>query len=80
MNLDVSVIRISAYIIKQLKRYRILSIDKIIDLLQKNVHEDSILLFEPSISFLYLINRIKYHQQTDSIEYIENYSHGNLMI
>lgn len=68
MSLDASVIRIGAMLLKELSKFNIVSMDKALSLTEKHAGKDGIIMLEPTLSFLYLIGKIEYHQQTDSIE------------
>lgn len=71
LNLDLSVINITAIILSIFKTDNFIRYDdllqKLIDIRGEEVKE----VFLPSLSFLYLIGKIRYHQSVDSIEYIK---------
>ena len=71
LNLELSVISITAIILSIFKTDNFIRYDdllqKLIDIKGEEVKET----FLPSLSFLYLIGKIKYHQSFDSIEFIK---------
>ncbi len=71
LNLELSVISITAIILSIFKTDNFIRYDdllqKLIDIKGEEVKET----FLPSLSFLYLIGKIKYHQGVDSIEFIK---------
>ncbi len=70
MDLDLSVVRVSALIIKLLQRNRVLEYGEILEYLTGRIGDDVKHVFVPSLDFLYLLGMITYHLQTDSIEFI----------
>ena len=71
MNLDLSLIRISALLLKRLYKKRIISIDDALSRLQQKVGEDASIVFMPALTFLYILGKVEYHQHNDSLEYLE---------
>jgi hypothetical protein len=71
MNLNLSVIRLSAILLKYLRRHRVVTINAALDHLLRKAGKDTTLVFPHVLSFLYLLGRIDYHPQEDSLEYIE---------
>jgi hypothetical protein len=71
LNLELSVLSITAIILSIFRTDNLIRYDdllqKLIDIKGEEVKET----FLPSLSFLYLIGKIKYHQSLDSIEYIK---------
>ena len=71
LNLELSVLSITAVILSVFKAENFIKYDdllkKLIDLKGEEVKE----VFLPALSFLYLIGKLKYHQSIDSIEYIK---------
>lgn len=70
MNLDLSVLKISALILKELLKKHHIKYDELLTTLVKRVGEDVYYLFMPSLSFLYLQGVLIYHQNSDAFEYI----------
>lgn len=72
MNLDTSVLNISSVILKLFKNSRLISFDEIsnsvINKLGFNSKENIIY----ALNFLYLLNKIEYHQEIDNFEIIRN--------
>lgn len=71
MDLDLSVVRVSSLIIKQFEKNQILGYSELFEYLVGKVGEDIKHVFVPALDFLYLLGRIEYHLQTDSIEFLE---------
>jgi len=70
MDLDLSVVRVSALIIKLLEKNKVLSYSEILERLVDMAGEDVKHVFVPALDFLYLLGKVEYHLQTDSIEFI----------
>lgn len=71
MNLDLSVLRISSLILKELIKKHHIKYDELLATLLKRIGEDVYYLFMPALSFLYLQGVITYHQNSDAFEYIK---------
>ncbi len=68
MDLNMSTLRISSLILKQLKRNRMMKYDKLLDNLVGKEGEGVRFVFLPALSLLYLLGKVEYHIKTDSIE------------
>ena len=66
-NLKLSVFNIAAIIIRQIKKEEILKYDELLTSVIKETNENSKELFIKAISFLYLLNKIEYLPDLDSL-------------
>jgi hypothetical protein len=70
LDLDLSVFRISALILKELMRKRIVKYNELKEKLVKRTSVDVTLMMLPALNLLFLLGRVEYHAKTDSFEYI----------
>lgn len=70
LNLELSVIRISAKILKILKTNRLMKYDEVLSYLCETISDEVRHVFLPSVNFLFLLGKLNYHVTTDSLEYI----------
>ena len=70
LDLDSSVIRVAAFLLLELKRRRIVELEKLRAHALRRAGENADISFIPSLSFLYLLGRIAYHPQNDTVEYL----------
>jgi len=71
LNLDTSVLYVSSLLLKWLSQRRLMSYTDLYRRLEHNLGSDARTVFLPTVSFLYLLNKIEYHEKTDSFEYRE---------
>ena len=71
LHLDTSVIRISALLLRELRKRRAAEFETLRGRILKIVGPDGDFAFLPALSFLYLLGRIEYHAKNDSFEYLE---------
>lgn len=69
MNLDGSVIRVSALMLREIMKRRTLEIEALREKITKKVGPDCAPVFMPALSFLYLLGKVEYHPKTDSVEF-----------
>lgn len=70
MNLNISLIRVSALILKESSKHRIIEFETMRRTLVKRYGSDAELTFIPALSFLYTLGKIEYHIKNDTLEYI----------
>ncbi len=70
-NIDLSVINISAYLLKQLNVFYEISYDDLLEKVINQIGNDAIENYPYALNFLFLIGRLEYNQQTDSFKYNE---------
>ena len=70
LNLDNSVINISCLIIKNLMANGIMTYNDLYDSIYKLNGENMKSVFMPSINFLFLLGKIRYHKESDTLELI----------
>ncbi|CAM1369469.1 conserved hypothetical protein [Tenacibaculum xiamenense] len=66
MNLDISLINVSAYILSSFKRRNIIRYDELLDGVKNNLEKDSEEILPYALNFLYLLNKINYEKNKDS--------------
>lgn len=69
MNLDTSVIRVAALIIKQVAKRRSVELEVIKRQIIKRTGTDGELVLLPALNFLFLLDKIVYHPKNDTLEY-----------
>lgn len=71
MNLDISVLRISAIILREIQKSRVLAFEALRARVTRKAGEDADLMFVPALSFLYLLGKVEYHLKNDTLEYTD---------
>jgi ABC-three component (ABC-3C) system Middle Component 8 len=71
LNLDTSVLYVSSLLLKWLSKKRLMSYADLYRRLELVIGNDARTVFLPTLSYLYLINKIEYHDKTDAFEYRE---------
>jgi ABC-3C biological conflict system middle component len=69
LNLDVSVLRISALMLRELRRRGVVEFEPLRKLVVRRVGADGELSFLPALGFLFLLGKVEYHLKNDTIEY-----------
>jgi len=69
LNLDVSVVRIAAIVLRELQRRGVMEFERLRATFVRRIGLDGDLSFLPALSFLYLVGRIEYHLHNDMVEY-----------
>lgn len=71
LDLSTSVIRISAFILKELKAAKSIQIHELDEIIRNNLGDNSRFNFIASLNFLYLVGKIDYEETTDSLIYTD---------
>ncbi|TXN35716.1 hypothetical protein FVB32_14175 [Flagellimonas hymeniacidonis] len=66
MNLDISLINVSAHILSSFKRRNVVKYDELLNAVKNNLEKDSEEIFPYALNFLFLLNKIKYEKDKDS--------------
>ena len=69
LNLDVSVLRISAIMLRELTKRGVIEVERMRSIIIKRTGTDGELSFFPALGLLYLLGKVEYHLQNDTIEY-----------
>jgi hypothetical protein len=69
LDLDSSVLRVASIMLKSLRRPGVMEFDKLRGVVLKRVGDGAEVSFMPALNFLYLLGRVDYHAQNDTIEY-----------
>ena len=70
-NIDLSVINISAYMLTQLNAFYEISYDDLLSKVIDNIGEGAKYNYPYALSFLFLLGRVEYIEETDSFKYHE---------
>lgn len=68
MNLDVSVLRVSALMLREIKKRGVMEFEKLRRFVIRRVGQDGELAFLPALDLLYLLGRADFHLKNDTIE------------
>lgn len=69
LNLDVSVLRVSALMLRELQKRGVIEFEKLRSFIIRRVGPDGEIAFLPALDFLYLLGRAEFHLKNDTIEY-----------
>ena len=69
LNLDTSVIRVAAIILRELGRKGVVEFERLRALVIRRVGPDGAVIFLPAVSFLFLVGKVEYHLKNDTLEY-----------
>ena len=69
LDLDSSVLRVAAVMLRTLKRPGVMEFERLRGVVLRRVGDAGEMSFMPALSFLFLLGRIDYHGQNDTIEY-----------
>jgi hypothetical protein len=70
LNLDVSVLRVSAIMLRELRKRGVIEFEKLRLIVIRRVGDDGNLVFIPALSLLYLLGKLSYHTKNDTFEYV----------
>jgi ABC-3C biological conflict system middle component len=69
LNLDVSVLRIAAIMLRELNKRGVVGLERLRGVILRRAGADADLSFLPALSFLFLLGRIEYHVMNDTVEF-----------
>jgi hypothetical protein len=69
LNLDASILRIAALMLRDLRRRGVMDFERVRKNVINRIGPDADVSFLSALSFLYLIGRVDYHLQNDTLEY-----------
>ncbi len=70
LNLDLCVLRIATVVLSHLQRHRVESFQKLLQKVRDTAGEDAEVWFIPALDLLFLLGRINYLPQRDTVEYV----------
>jgi len=70
LNLEVSALRISAIMLREVRKKGVVELERLRSVVLKRVGPDGESAFLAALSFLYLLGRVEYHLKNDTLEYI----------
>lgn len=72
LDLDRSLLRVSSEILAELRRRRIVPVEKIRAYVKRRVGDDADVIVLPALSFLFLLGKLDYREKNDSFEYLSS--------
>jgi hypothetical protein len=69
LNLDVSVLRVAALMLRELDKRGVIEFERLRGLIVRRAGSDAEIVFLPALNFLFLLGKIDYHLKNDTIEY-----------
>jgi hypothetical protein len=69
LNLDVSVLRISTIMLRELSKRGVIEIEQMRAVVIRRTGADGELAFLPALAFLFLLGKVDYHLKNDTLEY-----------
>lgn len=69
LNLDVSVLRISAIMLRELAKRGVIELERMRGIVIRRTGPDGELAFLQALSFLYLLGKVEYHPKNDTLEF-----------
>lgn len=69
MNLDSSLLRISALMLRELNKRGVIGFEQLRTVVTKRVGPDGDITFLPALDFLFLLGKVEYHVKNDTLEY-----------
>jgi hypothetical protein len=70
LDLDISVLRVSALMLRELQRRSVVEFEKLRSYVIRRAGADAELSFLPALNFLFVVGKVIYHIQNDTIEYV----------
>ena len=70
LNLNVCVLRIATVVLSHLQRHRVEGFQTLLNKVRDTAGEDAEVWFIPALDFLFLLGRINYLPQRDTVEYL----------
>jgi hypothetical protein len=77
LDLDASVLSVSAQILRLLYRRRIMRYDELYGRLRRRIGDAARTAFLPALGFLYLLGRLEYHEGSDTFEIVDRGPRGD---
>ena len=68
LDLDTSVVRVAAIMLRALRSRGIMEFEGLRGVVKRRVGDNGELSFMPALSFLYVLGRVEYHSHNDTIE------------
>jgi hypothetical protein len=69
LDLDVSVLRVSALMLRELGKRGVMEFERLRAIVVKRAGPNAELAFLPALNFLFLLGKIDYHLKNDTIEF-----------
>lgn len=69
LDLDVSVLRVSSLLLRELRKRGVVEFERLRSVVIKRVGPNGELSFLPALNFLFLMGKVDYHLKNDTIEY-----------
>jgi hypothetical protein len=65
MNLDISVVNITAFLLNQFKRREKVGYDELLEFVKKGLNEEAAEIYPYALNFLFLLGKIEYESNSD---------------
>lgn len=72
LDLDSSVLRVASIMLRELHRRGVVEMTALKQRVLKRIGANGEIMFLPALSFLFLLGRVEYHIQNDTLEYLAN--------
>jgi len=69
LNLEVSVLRVAALMLQQLRRRGVIEFERLRMYIIRRTGPDGELSFMPALNLLFLLDKVEYHLKNDTLEY-----------
>jgi hypothetical protein len=69
LDLDVSVLRVSALLLRELSKKGVVEFERLRQLALRRTGPNGDLAFLPALNFLFLMGKVEYHLKNDTIEF-----------
>lgn len=70
LNLDLCVLRIATIVLSHLQRHRVECFQKLLQKVRDTAGDDAEVWFIPALDLLFLLGRLNYLPQRDTVEYV----------
>lgn len=70
LDLDSSLLRVASIMLRELHRRGAVEMTALKERVIKRIGTNGEMMFLPALNFLYLVGRVEYHTQNDTLEYI----------
>lgn len=69
LDLDVSVLRVSALVLRELNKKGVVELERLRQLVIRRTGPNGDIAFLPALNFLFLVGKLEYHLKNDTIEF-----------
>lgn len=69
LDLDVSVLRVSALVLRELNKKGVVELERLRQLVIRRTGANGDIAFLPALNFLFLVGKLEYHLKNDTVEF-----------